>query len=465
VITTSPKESRGAACAGEPLPLDPYRSLRVRFGMLLGEEDFTVLGAYHRGKGWLHNAWLHRQGVVWGFGVELDPLQGEIRVLPGLALDGLGRELHLDVPMCVGVGAWLDAQDPPPPFTEERGGILIDLHVVIRFRTCLDRQVPSLSEPCEGSGATTAHSRTVEQVEILLRPGLAPPRTEPPLPYHLLRLLFGLEPPSLDEVTGDPLAADQAVLDARADIAALPAADRPPALLEAFRRFAADDQIALRPAEDEDGQATLMPFAEPGELVLADLRQLRLTGRKGAWKIDSDQSVMHPEVRFSHVATATIEELLCGAACCIAAAESPAPPPAERVGPWVEAVRLNSAREIAISFDRPLAEMSVHTGIDLASFVTDAGWSKLTPVASTSGQVVRLELAADLPYGRLRLVVRGSGPVPLLGLDGVPLGALSDNPAEGKDFAFMTDVTGGGSAAAKTARSAKTAKTDRKKRK
>jgi hypothetical protein len=465
VTTTSLKESRGAACAGEPLPLDPYRSLRVRFGMLLGEEDFTVLGAYHRGKGWLHNAWLHRQGVVWGFGVELDQRQGEIRVLPGLALDGLGRELHLDVPMCVGVGAWLDAQDPPPPFTEDRGGILIDLHVVIRSRTCLDRQVPSLSEPCEGSGATTAHSRVVEQVEILLRPGLAPPRTEPPLPYHLLRLLFGLEPPILDEVTGDPLAADQAVVGARADIAALPAADRPPALLEAFRRFAAYDEIALRPAEDEDGQATLMPFAEPGELVLADLRQLRLTGRKGAWKIDSDQSVVHPEVRFSHVATATIEELLCGAACCIAAAESPAPPPAERVGPWVDAVRVSSAREIDISFDLPLAEASAATSIFVTSFDLSAGWREVPAVVGAASQVVRLAFKEDLPYGRLRLLIRGTGPMPLLGKDGVPLGALSDQPDEGKDFAYMTEIKGSSSVAAKTARTAKTAKTDRKKRK
>ena len=136
---TSPNPVRSSECTAEPLPVDPYRSLRVRFGMLLGEEDFTTIGAYHRGKGWLHNAWLHRQGVVWGLGVELDARQGEIRVLPGLALDGLGRELRLDVPMCVNVSAWLDAQNPPVPVRKERGATLVDLHVVIRFRGCLDR--------------------------------------------------------------------------------------------------------------------------------------------------------------------------------------------------------------------------------------------------------------------------------------------------------------------------------------
>lgn len=422
-----------SSCAGEPLPLDPYRSLRVRFGMLLGEDDFTNLGAYPRGKGWLHNAWLHRQGVVWGLKVELDPRHGEIKVLPGLALDGLGRELHLDVPMCVNLGAWLDAQAPQPPFVVSRGGILLDLHLVIRFHTCLDRQVPALSEPCEGSGSTTAHSRVVEQVEILLRPGLAPARQPPPLPYHRLRLLFGLDSALLDQGSR-PTPADQLVLDARDAIAALPAAERPLALLEAFRRFAADDVIELEPAKDADGEFTLMPVPEPGELVLAELRQLRLSGQKGAWKIDSTQEVVHPEVRYSHVATATIEELLCGAACCLTAATPGSP------GPSVAGEVRVEPRAISLALTAPLAEASLPGGIAVTSFDAVAGW-KDVPIGKIEAAANQLTLRfpADLPLGRLRLLLRGSGDKPLLGQDGAVFGAKAGHPSDGNDFAFMTE--------------------------
>lgn len=444
-MTTSQLGKSPYDCLGEPLPVDPQRSLRVRFGMLLGEDDFTTLSAYHRGKTWLHNAWLHRQGVVWGLRVGIESGKNEIQVLPGFALDGLGRELRLEVPMCVNVGAWLDAQERPPGTAGDDGRLELDLHVVIRFRTCLDRQVPSLSEPCEGSGATATHSRVIEQVEILLRSGLAPPRTTPPLPYHLLRLLFGLEPPRLDG-GGDPVAADQEVLDARAALAALPAGERPPALLEAFRRCAARDVMELGPAHDEDGDATLMPAAEPGELVLAELRGLILAGSKGAWELESGEEVVSNEVRFSHVATATLEELLCGAACCVAGlgdGGSGAP------GPRVSGEVVFVGDDLVFTVDAPLLEGSVASGATVTHFEPAAGWTELAVAgASLEGDRltrVTLELAAPPPPGRVRLLLRGTGPTPILGADGTPLGAragaASGELSGGNDFAFMIERT------------------------
>jgi hypothetical protein len=297
----------------EALPLDPWRSLRVRFGMLLGEEDFTTIGAYHRGKGWLHNAWLHRQGVVWGFGVELARENREVRVLPGLALDALGRELHLDQTACLDAGAWFDehADDPGFEIEDVDGGKRFTAHVIARFRPCLDRAVPAMAEPCAGDARSVAHSRVVETVELLLLPGAAPQRTEPPLPYHRLRLLFGLEPAHTDD-GGTVLPADQEVLDARDAILGLPAADQPAAHLDAFRRFAALDVVDLRPAPAADGEAmTLVPGAEPGDVVLAEITDLTLLGEPGAWRLDSGN--VDVTVRHAHVATATIQELLCGA--------------------------------------------------------------------------------------------------------------------------------------------------------
>src|SRR5437762_10569591 len=101
------------------LPLNPFTALSYHFGMLLGVDDFETEQGYHRGKHALHNAWLHRDGVVWGLGVESDPVSGEIRVGPGLALDAAGNELHLDLPACLDVGRWwaeTSTSDTPFPF-------------------------------------------------------------------------------------------------------------------------------------------------------------------------------------------------------------------------------------------------------------------------------------------------------------------------------------------------------------
>jgi hypothetical protein len=139
----------------------PFYSLRYHFGMLLGVSDFETDQSYHRGKMWLHNSWLHREGVVWGFDVQLDTDHGEIRVKPGLALDAAGRELHLKQDACLNAAAWFEAhrEDAGFEFTEDDTSITFDAHVVIRFKTCLTRQVPALSEPCEGGGTGTAYSR------------------------------------------------------------------------------------------------------------------------------------------------------------------------------------------------------------------------------------------------------------------------------------------------------------------
>ena len=64
-------------------PISPYLGIHYHFGMLLGVDDFETEQAYHRGKSRLHNAWLHREGVVWGMEVRLDAEKGEVRVLPG----------------------------------------------------------------------------------------------------------------------------------------------------------------------------------------------------------------------------------------------------------------------------------------------------------------------------------------------------------------------------------------------
>jgi hypothetical protein len=450
------------------LALEPFRSLQVRFGMLLGEDDFEILTAYPRGKTWLHNAWLHRQGVVWGFGVGLDIERGEIRVEPGLALDALGRELRLDVPSCVNAGRWLDRQrEEDPAFPVEDlgdGRVRLTVHVVARFRPCLDRQVPALAEPCDGAGQTTAYSRVVETVELCLRPGPAPQRSDPPgaeppsLPYHRLRVLFGLE----DAVLPD----DQPVLDARDAVLAAAAADRPRALLEAFRDLAALDVIDLGPAAGPDGEGvTLMPGAEPGELVLAEIRDLTLTGDTGAWTLESGEADV--TVRFSHVATSTIQELLCGAILAAASGggggggeegggEGGGGGGAEnsearwaragRPGPRIDPASVGlvpRSKRITLRTDVPLAPRSVTpAAFAVTTFDAEEGWEvhELRGAAlAADGTTVTLQLK-DAPRGALlRVLARGTGSRPLLGADLVPLGAAAGNPHDGHDFAVQIE--------------------------
>ena len=478
-----PRSCLGAG--GELLPTDPFRSLRVRFGMLLGEDDFTTIGAYHRGKGWLHAAWLHRQGAVWGLGVEPDLDKGEIRVRPGLAIDGLGREVHLDVPMCVNVGAWLDqrgaetakshgrpAGERELPDWAVRGGdgrVTFPAHVVIRFDGCLDRQVPSLSEPCDGANQTTTYSRVVERAVLTLRPGLAPERTDPLqnetpalpplLPYHRLRLLFGLEPPRKDE-SDVVLPGDQAVLDARADVAAALPADRAATLLGYFRKLAALDEIDLAPAATAEGEdPSRVPVAEPGELVLAEIAEVALSGAFEAWTLlaPADAAGIDPTVRFAHVATSTIQELLCGAACCVAEGKGKsALSPADSgqggagqsslsgAGPSVDpASVVATPKRITFSTDAALAPASVTPGaFAVTAFDPGDGWSALDvkdAALSQGGTKVTVTLKEELRGRRVRLIARGTGPRPILGADYTPLGAAAGDASDGHDFVFMIE--------------------------
>ena len=81
-------------CRSGDLPSNPFLAPRVTHGMLLGEDDFATVIGYPRGKHQLHQAWLHGSGVVWGYPVRNAGLY-ELKVGPGLAIDGIGRELLL----------------------------------------------------------------------------------------------------------------------------------------------------------------------------------------------------------------------------------------------------------------------------------------------------------------------------------------------------------------------------------
>ena len=437
------------------LATDPFTALKAHFGMLLGVADFQTIDAYHRGKQWLHNSWLHRQGVVWGFEVTVDADNDEIRVSPGLAVDALGRELHLAHPVCLNLPAWLDKHSDDPELQSaiiaNGNTVQLNAYVMIQFKACLGRQVPALMEPCDGGGATSAYSRILETVEVILKPGSPPLAGElsRELPYHRLRLLFSLEDPI--EQDGSIISSDQVVIDRRSQILGLPLADQPRAYLAAFREFAALESIEMRPAQIDGGEVVSdFPQTDPAPLILAALDDLIVE--------DSDfvSGEVDNTVRDTHVATATIQELLCGP--LFSGSEeggSPLPPdtsPVDAGGPRIDpqSVELEDD-EILMSHSGPrfLARSLVAgTSVFVTAYDVNSGWSEaaISNVTYDSGTgQITVSLAIPPSSHLIRLVVKGTGTTPALATlpdsNRVPLaGPINGTPGgvhEGNDFVHM----------------------------
>jgi hypothetical protein len=167
--------------------VNPYEALRVSYGMLLSADDFRVM-INPRGKPMLHSAWLHGSGVVWGFDVCLDGLLA-LRVSPGLAVDGLGRELSSETTQCLDLRNWLKTYDHPG---NQDGCERRTVHacVVAEFGCQLSRPVPTLANPCDITRQHDDFSRVLENASISLRPGDCAARERP---YHRVRVLLGLD--------------------------------------------------------------------------------------------------------------------------------------------------------------------------------------------------------------------------------------------------------------------------------
>lgn len=437
------------------LAADPFTALQYHFGMLLGVDDLETAASYPRGKMRLHNAWLHREGVVWGLDVAFNARR-ELSVSPGLALDAAGRELHLDVAACVDLGKWYDKHrdDIEFSFTDTgHGRIAFDAHVVARFRACLARPVPAIADPCDGAEVDTAYSRVTETIELLIRPGKALPKDRG---YHRLRVLFALEDdaPEYDEVRLR-----------RQSILTKPAADQPRAYLEAFREFAALDEIDLNPATDAANEHTSLYPEDPTEVVLADIESIVIEKSRDATRpsaIADPLPVPNVRVRPSHVATAAIQELLCGPLFAMGASggadtREPSPDPTENGapadpatldagGPRVESVSIASTRRITVTATKPLdARSSGPESLSVTTFTTEDGWSTLD-IGSTKLDSSGIKLTVNLkeamtPSQLVRVIARGTGPQPILGTDLIPLAGAVGGPAgsanDGIDFVIM----------------------------
>lgn len=419
------------------LPDNPQCAPNYHFGMLLGVEDFRAEQGFHLGQLRRHQRLLHGVGVVAGFAVDFRPEGLELRVTPGHAIDALGRDLQLEVAQCVSLPLWWLAHRGEEAFADidTPDDATLDLDLLLCYASCLGSAVPAIAEPCAGDAADVAYSRVCETATLrLVRTPAADVQAEPP--FHLLQMWLGQAGPRLD-ADGQPLPADQWLIDRYHALLALPVADQAAARAalqaEVIARAVAEASPE-RPAVD----ATLVLDAGTPDgalcLPLARLRGVHLKLDPGGWTAAVADIALGQ--RPTLLPTSLLQWLLLAAPEPVAA------------GPVVIASGASLAGDVlSLVFSQPLAPASVTAAaFAVSEFDAATGWVPFTvqTVGYDDSDPARPTVALGLdraPSGsRVRASVIGSGSTPLLGASFVPAGALH---ADGDGRALTTTIVRG----------------------
>jgi hypothetical protein len=425
-------------CTSRDLDADPFLALRVAYGMLLGEEDFRVLMANPRGKQHLHSSWLHGRGAVWGLRVR--EYGDEIQVLPGLAIDGVGRELRIgDGGWCVTTRDWATdwLRDHPGTVDKEKEGDcathVLDAWVVAEFGCCLDRAVPTLADPCDVTRTQSGPSRIIESARISLV-------AEPPCDhadYRRVRMLLGIEELSDDELGEEARAGIDEVTQADGD-------ERARVLLAWFRRLAARDEMDLVPRScDGDAYRSWTPVTEECSPVV--LAHLTVRVRVEGGCVTVDEVCVDNDVRQALLPTATISDLLCGFAPGVLGVSTQKDAGGPRLLP--DSLEWTGDRtRLSFSVDRKLAVGSTEGAITVTS-LSDRGLGWATEdieriALADDDQTVRVYFDRPPKYETVRIIIHGTGPRPLFGADpAVPFAGIVGGPPGTADDGHDAVVT------------------------
>lgn len=170
---------------------------RVHFanGQLLDAQDFRDEQDYHRSRLARSLAYAHGPGTVAGARVEYRPALApdedpampagqdeELRVLPGLVIDRIGRLIEIPRAVCLRVQPWYDAQSPQAlnAALALGGGSVITLDVFVRFRNCGRGRTPAFQDGPGNALDKVSYARVRDGFEVqpILRSSTLP---EPPL--------------------------------------------------------------------------------------------------------------------------------------------------------------------------------------------------------------------------------------------------------------------------------------------
>lgn len=406
----------GCGCGDQAgFPSDPTTAINYHFGMLLGVEDLRAEQGFHVGRVQRHQREAHGAGVLRGLEVKFDEDDNEIKVMPGFAVDRLGRDIEIDRPHCFSLPAWFSANAPKNPDLRDAnaaGGF--SLLITLQAAACLERPVQAIAAECNGSGQEVAFSRLRETFHLGIEFAPAPPAAE--APSVLSQIIDMATAGTLPDDAADPqkhrlhLLWQQAYASGSGTDLAL-----------FLKQALILDQLARQPQEpDADPDDGVFPIAWidgitvlPGEM-------------EGSWTVAvglvdlTVRPVLMPTVLVQEQALALDRTLLAQV----------------NTGPQVVSAALSADRTtISAVFDRALDERSVQPAAFGLSVLTAQGFQPVAfppPTWDETTKTVTLDVPA-MPAGALRLVMRGTGDAPLVGLDHSPLGRRGQG--DGRDYA------------------------------
>lgn len=155
------------------------------YGKLLDEYHFQMEQEYHNQKRWMLNRLSLGTGVLCGLKVE--QMNGQICVQPGVAIDGLGREIIVPERICI--DPWQLTDDCGKPTQELARDTPHTIHLCLSYRECAADYQPVLVTNCNTQNQC-APGTTVESFLLQIREGLP---TAPPAGGNaaLCQALFG----------------------------------------------------------------------------------------------------------------------------------------------------------------------------------------------------------------------------------------------------------------------------------
>jgi hypothetical protein len=172
---------------------EPLRRVSYEAGMMLGLEATRAEQAYHRRRLNRHQYWLHGFGTLAGLLVSMDPADHpnntddilvRLHVKPGIAIDGLGREILLHETYCINLRQWLAAQSEAALLEGfDSGSNLLWLKVTARQKDCPVGMQPVLARKLNLSTDAVQPSRTADSVQLELIPELPPAADERYAPW------------------------------------------------------------------------------------------------------------------------------------------------------------------------------------------------------------------------------------------------------------------------------------------
>ncbi|MGY1727850.1 hypothetical protein ACI79J_12850 [Geodermatophilus sp. SYSU D01062] len=157
---------------------DPSKRVRYTRGMVLGEDDLDQEQLYLRARDHLGLRALHGSGTLSGLHVLWDVGTGRLTVMPGLAVDPVGRLVCVPTEQCADLARWVEAHEEELVGSLPVGAVpaTTALYVVLCHRECETDAVPVPSQACRTAEESMAPSRVQDSFElrILTSPPLEP---------------------------------------------------------------------------------------------------------------------------------------------------------------------------------------------------------------------------------------------------------------------------------------------------